>query len=198
MHHAILTLLIVGWTSCALAQDAASVITCPSPDGQFALRVTEPKGANPESPEAALIEKSSGKVIVNLGVVDAIYKDNSILVWSADSKWVAYGTRDNVEGETHVYYRTGADFEELDLPENLPSPDYKFRKRDDGGVKNYGAAVQPVRWLKPGLLELTSDSIKMARKTGVTYTGVIRFTVGFDSKHHATVRNVSKTKITFK
>jgi len=50
--------------------------------------------------------------------------------------------------------------------------------------------------LKSGVLELSSDSTMMSRADGATYTGVLVFTVGFDSQHHAFVRKVGKTKTT--
>jgi hypothetical protein len=53
-----------------------------------------------------------------------------------------------------------------------------------------------LRWLKSGELKLSSDSIMMSREDGATYTGVVVFTLGFDSQHRALVRKVGKTKTT--
>jgi hypothetical protein len=79
------------------------------------------------------------------------------------------------------------------LPEDLPSPDIKFPKKS-GPVKNYGGAVTPLRWLKSGELELSSDLMMLDRDTGATYTGVVRFTLAFDAQHDASVKKVGKTK----
>ena len=48
--------------------------------------------------------------------------------------------------------------------------------------------VSPVR--------VQMDSIMMSREDGATYTGVVVFTLGFDSQHRAFARKVGKTKTT--
>jgi hypothetical protein len=80
------------------------------------------------------------------------------------------------------------------LPEKLPSPRIKFPKGKEGNVKPYGGGVTPLRWLKSGELELSSEDMMLSRDDGKSYTGVVRFTISFDAKHKATVKNVGKTK----
>ena len=63
-------------------------------------------------------------------------------------------------------------------------------------MKNYGGAVEPLRWLRPGELQLASDATMLGRDDGRTYFGVIRFTLSFDAQHHASIKNVGKTKRT--
>jgi len=66
---------------------AAEEIKYPSPDRRFALRITAPQeGAGRK---VDLIEKDSGKVMIDLGTA----WPRQILVWSPDSKRVAYGCR---------------------------------------------------------------------------------------------------------
>jgi hypothetical protein len=156
----------------------------PSPNGHFALRITDGK--------VELIEEASGKVMVDLGEPWR----SQVLVWSADSKWMAYGNRGDKAGEVSVYFWNGSTFEEVPLPDELPSPDIKFRKehKRSGHVKNYGGAVTPLRWLKSGELELSSDSMMLHSDSGATYTGELRFTLAFDAQHHASVKKVGKTK----
>jgi len=94
-----------------------------------------------------------------------------------------------------VYFWNGSTFEEVSLPDDLPSPNIKFRKESKTGrVKNYGGAVTPLRWLKSGELELSSDLMMLTEVDGRTYTGEVRFTLAFDSQHHASVKKVGKTK----
>ena len=94
-----------------------------------------------------------------------------------------------------VYFWNGSAFEEMSLPDDLPSPDIKFRKENESGhVKNYGGAVTPLRWLKSGELELSSDLMMLTEGDGRTYTGELRFTLAFDAQYHATVKKVGKTK----
>ena len=75
-------------------------IKYPSPDGRFALRITESKD-NEDHPTVELIEKESGKVMVTLhsgSDTDVFDASESVLVWSGDSKRVAYGFRPNPPG----------------------------------------------------------------------------------------------------
>jgi hypothetical protein len=183
---AFLTLFALCWTAIGAAEDS-SPIKFPSPDGRFALRITAPQeGADRK---VDLIEKDSGKVMVDLGTA---YR-SQVLVWSADSKWAAYGNRGDKWGEASVYFWNGSTFEEVPLPD-MPGPEIKFRKGASGGVKNYGGAVMPLRWLKSGGLELSSDLMMLSRDDGATYTGVVLITLAFDAQHHATVKKVGKTK----
>ena len=66
---------------------AAEELKNPSPDGRFALRIIDEQ-------KVELIEKGSGSVMVDLG--EAWHNPgqvSQILVWSLDSKRVAYGNR---------------------------------------------------------------------------------------------------------
>ena len=109
------TLLLIGvlFLSSSLA---AEEIKNRSPDGRFALRITDDQ-------KVELIEKASGSVMVDLG--EAWHNPgqvSQILVWSGDSKRVAYGNRGYKEGEVSVYFWNGSSFEQVALPEELPSP----------------------------------------------------------------------------
>ena len=165
--------------------ETGDIIKSRSPDGRFGPRIT----SLPEQ-EAALIEKASGNALVNLGACGD--PDTTMLVWSADSKRVAYATRFQKDGETHVYFWNGTAFEEVDLPDDLPGPKLKLPKNSD--AKNYGGAETPLRWLKSGDLEMSSDLMMLSRDNGRTYTGVVRFIIAFDAQHHPSVKNVGKTK----
>jgi hypothetical protein len=188
MKRIVICLLAFYCAALGRAQDSSS-IKFPSPDGRFALRVS---GAEDEFAEVKieLVEKSSGKAMLDLGSIQR--KRLPDLLWSPDSKWVAYGTRDNRQGETNVYFWNGSAFEEVPLPDPLPGPDIKFRKGGNDHVKNYGGAVKPLKWLKSGGLVLSSD-VMMLRDDG-TYTGTIEITIAFDAQHHASIQKVSKSK----
>src|SRR4029077_1505273 len=139
-------------------------------------------------------EKATGSVMVDLG--EAWHNPgqvSQILVWSRDSKRVAYGNRGYKEGELSAYFWNGSTFEQVALPEELPSPDINL-PRDCGAVKNYGGAVTPLKWLESGQLELSSDLMMLSRESGDTCTGDLRFTLAFDAQHHASVKKVGKTK----
>jgi hypothetical protein len=177
-------------------------IKYPSPDGRFALRITQSKD-DEYHPTVELIEKNSGKVMLILHSAsdDELFDaSESVLVWSADSKSVAYGFRASPPGArlpslgALACFWNGSDFDKVFLPENLPSPRIKFPKGKDGNVKPYGGGVKPLRWLKSGDLEMSSEDMMLSRDDGKSYTGVLRFTVYFDAQHHPSVKKVGKTK----
>jgi hypothetical protein len=174
--------------------DENAPIRFPSPDDRFALRISAAQDTGDGDSKIDIIEKASGKVMLDLETAYSAHMSDTVLVWSADSKWVAYATRNNREGETSVYFWNGSAFAPVPLPET-PSPHIKYRKGDENaGVKNYGGATKPVRWLKSGGLELSSDQVMLSKESGVTYTGTVLVTIGFDAQHHASVKKVSKTK----
>jgi hypothetical protein len=186
------------WTSLSAEEE----IKYPSPDGRFALRITQTKD-NEDQPTVELIEKDSGKVMLTLhGGSDTEVFDasESVLVWSPDSKRVAYGFRANPPGarveerSALVCFWNGSGFDKVFLPEDLPVPDIKFPKGQGGNVKPYGGGVTPLRWLKSGDLELSSEDMMLSRDDGKSYTGVLQFTISFDAQHHASVKKVGKTK----
>jgi hypothetical protein len=140
--------------SCPLL--AAEELKYPSPDGRFALRITQPKD-DEYHPTAALIEKDPGKVMVtlhNASDIELFDPSESVLVWSADSKSVAYGFRGSspdvreVSRGVLVCFWNGSGFDKVFLPENLPVPEIKFPKGKGENVKPYGGGVKPLRWLK--------------------------------------------------
>lgn len=189
MLRGLVILLLTCCASLGSAEDT-SAVKFPSPDGRFALRVADLK--------VDLIETSSGKVMVDLGTL-WINRDNEserekpVLIWSADSKWVAYGTRTIAAGSTAVYFFDGSAFKEVALPSKLPEPKIKPRK-GDSGVKLKGYAEEPLKWTRPGELQLSSKLTGIGRDVGFNYTGSIVITVEFDAHHRASVKNVTVTK----
>ena len=160
----------------------------PSPDGRFALRISGDLKVD--------LIKTSGQILVDLGKLyvdpDTSYQEQPYLVWSADSKWAAYGTRNKVSGQTTAYFWNGVSFEEVQLPANLPEPKIEPHK-GSGGVKLKGYALAPLRWLKPGELELSNESMGIGREDGARYSGVVVITVELTAPH-ASVKKVGKTK----
>jgi len=127
MYRTFLSLTVIFWAAAGLAEDRVS-IKYPSPDGRFAMRIIEPTGDENTDLKIDLIEKTSGKVIVDLGTARPNHLSDTVLVWSGDSRWAAYATRGEREGETSVYFWNGSAFAEIPLPDNMPGPDIKFRK----------------------------------------------------------------------
>jgi hypothetical protein len=149
---------------------AEEEIKYPSPDGKFALRITQSKDAE-YHPTVELIEKSSGKVILTLHVgseSDAFDPSECVLVWSADSKRVAYGFRANPPGArildlgTLVCFWNGSGFDKVFLPENLPQPDIKFpkgKRRERETLRGRGEAVEVVEVGRSGDVQRGHDAL---------------------------------------
>jgi hypothetical protein len=114
MFRTFLSLVALCWAAVGLAEDHFSV-KCPSPSGRFAMRITEPAEGENAEVKIELIEKTSGKVTADLGTACARHLSETVLVWSADSKWVAYATRGEREGETSVYFWNGLAFDQIPL-----------------------------------------------------------------------------------
>lgn len=180
----------------AFAQDPdEEPISFRSPDGRFDLRITDgPKNNNQGDSTLEVFETASNKVVGDLGPMSSSQLSRSVLVWSADSKRIAFGSGGDRHRETAVYFWNGSVFDSVPLPEDLPSPKIKFRKGANGAVKNYGGGVRPIRWLKSGDLELSNEEMMLSRVDDMTYTGTIVITIGFDAQRHAAVKKVSKTK----
>ena len=178
----------------ALAADDDETKSFDSPDRRFTLKVTAASTDDGE-PKLEVLEKASGKVVGDLGTDYPPIARRIKVAWSADSKRLAYRTAGEKDWSTEVYFWDGSGFRYVKLPEELPSPEIKFRKSDEeGGVKNYGGGVEPVRWSKSGDLELRSEETQMARESSRTYTGTVTITISFDAQNKASVKSVSKSK----
>ncbi len=124
---------------------AEEEIKYPSPDGRFALRITQSKD-DEYHPMVELIEKDSGNVMVALArwlrTPICSMPSECVLVWSPDSKRVAYGFRANPPGarveerRALVCFWNGSGFDKVFLPENLPSPRHQVSQRKGGEREN--------------------------------------------------------------
>lgn len=115
-----------------------------------------------------LVSLPSKEVVLNVG---QDYRGNAPhVIWSQDSKWFAFPLSDGPRVTyTHVYHRSGDNFSEFKT-DNLQL-DVK------GNVRN--EYVNPIRWLKPGILLLEQfDIFRGGEGKDATY----RFTARFDGK----------------
>lgn len=153
-----------------------------SPDGQFALRIS--CSSEPEDPDnidsslitaVDLVSLPSKRVAVNVGEEGT----SPHLIWSPDSKWVAFPLSEGHRvTDTHVYHLSGEEFTQLETE--------SLRVDAKGDVRN--EYVNPVRWIKPGVLLLEQfDIFRGGDGEDATY----QFTAKFDEK-------TGKFKITLK
>ena len=161
-----------------------------SPDQKFGVLIScSDKPQRPDDIDPTLITAvdlvslPSKKVIVkNLRNND---NDGSPahVVWSQDSKWLAYSLESGPRvSDTYVYHRSGDDFGDPLNTENL-QVDVR------GDVRN--EYVSPIRWVKPGVL-LLEQYIIFRGEDGKDAT--FRFTGRFDEKTGKS-RIISKKKL---
>jgi len=197
--HTIFALLLAWWVSDGVAENN-STIRFPSPDGRFALRVTNDLKVD-------LIDQASGNVVLELPT--PLRKEDKV-IWSADSKWLAFNHRGNETAEltgasgktteVTVYFWNGASFEKVKLPE-LPEPQLQLKSYKKAGHP-FGRElhfdkddVTPLRWLKSGALEVSREyGITDNTVESVSYSRVYIITIGFDAKRVAFVQNITKQK----
>lgn len=127
-----------------------------------------------------LVSLPSKKVVVNVG---QDYEGSPPhVIWSKDPNWFAYPLASGLRvTDAYVYHRSGDEFTQLET-ENL-HVDVK------GDVRN--EYVNPIRWVKPGVLLLEQyDIFRGGEGKDVTY----RFTARFDEKT-GKLRIISKKKM---
>jgi hypothetical protein len=150
-----------------------------SPDGKFALRVAR-EDKQPFPQNAALVDAKTRKVVLELDA-NHLFDPEAKLVWSSDSQWVAYWNRIDERmnsSTTRVLVRNGSAFDEIKLPE-LPLP--KLPDQAPSSEKR-STRIKPVRWSKPGSLDLEYEII-----TENGWRGATKFAVQFDRQQPASI-----------
>jgi len=187
-----------------LAEEATNF---PSPDSRFVLSVGSYEAGHVDSATgnwiidskekpAAIIDQVSHKVLLQLE--SPLRPQEDMVLWSADSKWIAFNHRGNKQTDLSVYFWNGESFEKVTLPE-LPEPKLKFRPNKKPLAEQIvhfdEDTVTPVRWLKSGAL-VVSREYGMTDNTveSVSYSRVYIITIGFDAKRIAFLQNIAKQK----
>ena len=145
-----------------------------SPDGKFAMRIS--CSSEPEDPNnidsslitaVKLVSLPSKKAVMNL---PQNYSGSAAaLIWSQDSKWLAFSLHSGPRvSDTYVYHSSGDLFIQLDTQE--------LRVDAEGDVRN--EFVNPVRWVKPGVLLLEQNDVFRGDGKDANYG----FTASFDEK----------------
>jgi hypothetical protein len=148
-----------------------------SPDGKFAIRISwsaEPEDPNDIDPNlitaVELVSLPSKKIVINgLGNGEGGAPN---VIWSQDSNWLALPVSEGHRVTyTPVYHLSGDDF----VP--VVGENEELRVDIRGDVRN--EYVNPIRWVKPGVLLLEQyDIFRGGEGKDATY----RFTVKFDEK----------------
>jgi len=168
-----------------------------SPDGRYALLVTEDPGGDWEKDRVELIELATKRALVSLRDVGDIYNVSikAKLDWSADSQRVAAYAGWKRGGTTRLFVRERDGFSEVKLPELPDLPDEPSPAIAQTNKEGFTRAitisdVSFVRWLKSGgaVLELHNC---WGGESG-SWGWHIIVTIEIDSKRQATITKVEK------
>ena len=160
-------------------------IKFPSPDGKFALRLFVDYAHG--LAQTAIIKMPKHAVVRELDDKGAPYIWEQKLVWSADSRRVAFFRTNHRGGDTTVYFRTGDSFKEVELPE-LPSPEFSPERPEACEVLEH--VDRPIRWLESGALLLYSKLEDECENKGA-----VEITIGFDKEHKPSILKATKTAV---
>ncbi|HEX4697538.1 MAG TPA: hypothetical protein VH254_07690 [Candidatus Udaeobacter sp.] len=166
----------------------------PSPDGKFAVLLTEDEKEE-DRVKIQLIEVSSGKVVLDLAESGHPHSGHCKLLWSPDSERFAFYEARHRGGDTTVYFWNESAFAESPLPQLGDCATARQKKELEGkGVHKFiEADTAPKEWLKSGALVLMNAQgweTKDGNLRGCTQT----VTIAFDAKHKASVQRVADKK----
>ena len=171
-------------------KETAEQIRAQSPDAKFALRVGYDREMNEQmlrvnhpKPEKGIFSEAIAslaivsipdKQVVHDLTEEVLSKGNNFggltLLRSSDSKWCAFYVSSPRYGSTSVYRLDGGKFV-------LAHPPHELTIDTKDSVRN--EYISPVRWVKPGVLQLSVERILRGDDEG---DGIIGFTARFDGK----------------
>lgn len=191
----IIGLILIAHSSLAQEEEKptatiAEILRDTSPDGKFAMRIKYDKDLNDRMLRAdnpkpksnifseaitiielvSLPDKEAAATLFNAAKDFGNYFHDITLLWSSDSKWCAFYFSFPRTGHTAVYHLSGEKFKAANKAEELTPP-------TKGSVRN--EYISPVRWVKPGVLQLDVERVFRGDYAGDGYSA---FTVRFDGK----------------
>ena len=142
------------------ADDDASSVNDPSPDGRFAFLRARQSVEGDFQKTCDLIEKASKKVLLRVGASDVGSNRFDVSVrWSPDStRFALFASYNHFGSDLTVYLRTGSTFRQVKLP-NISEPDvpgklkrgYEWKQTNIGDKSSNG-------WRKDGTLPVRTTS----------------------------------------
>lgn len=149
-----------------------------SPDKKYALW-QEYADKQPYHGDVKLIDAKSGQALVVLDTqVEPFSKK---LRWAKDSQRVAYFNDAEKEGVTRVFFRNGAAFDEVRLPD-FPAPALPAIAASNSQASATRTRVEPVRWTDSG--ELVIEKELQNNEWG---RAALELTLAFDQDRHASI-----------
>jgi len=188
----------------SLQAEEKEIIKDKSPDKKFALRLIH----GGEGWDTSIVELASKKKIIDLEVVATSgdherrawvasvdtfriedYARDAKLVWSNDSKRVAYFNEDRDEHTMSVYFRNGETFEEVALPE-LPRCN-EIKDEDPKYLTTVSYTLTPKYWFESGGLFVEVRGEWQTLK-GEMIGCPQNVTLAFDAQHKASIKKTEK------
>jgi hypothetical protein len=161
---------------------AGELIKSRSPNGKFAMLLKDESTTQ-------LIEVKSRKVWMELEEVGRPWAKDSKLVWSPDSKYFAHFVASRRGGTTEVYRQNGMSFEELKLPE------FPQCKSKTNVGKQFGAGVEPKRWVNSNTLMLfATEEWEDADDPNRTHKCEQTVRIAFDPEGKASIQSVTPSE----
>ena len=149
-----------------------------SPDKKYALW-QEYADKQPYYGDVKVIDARSGQPLVVLDTqVEPFSKK---LLWARDSQRVAYFNDAKKYGVTRVFFRNGASFDEVKLPD-VPPPSLPAIAASESDASETRTRVEPLRWTDSG--ELVMEKELQNNEWG---RAALEVTLTFDPEHHASI-----------
>ena len=161
-----------------------------SPNKQWALRMGTAAGEG-ESVPMSIVEAKSLTDLVTFGELAAALLPRAKVVWSADSKRLAYYHPLRRGGACDVYFLVDGVWTEVKLPPLPEPPDAPIKNGELAEETPVADDVNPLRWQKDGALVLTRAREDIS--AGKTYRCEVVATVTWPDGKEAKVGTVKKS-----
>lgn len=171
--------MLLAWCFVGATVDGNERLECKSPDGKFALLYVADNGEGYEG-TSGIVDTLTRKVVADLGR-NGPHHSVTDLFWSADSQRVACFNEAGI-GTTRVLFRSGAGFEEIQLPD-LPDPNPPAVTPSNTPAKETERRLVPIAWLKSGDLLLENELLN-----STWGRAALEITIGFDRERRASIR----------
>jgi hypothetical protein len=169
--------------------EAKDIIKDKSPDGKFALQISR----TDEGWWSAEIVGLKSEDVVFLEIYQNMV-EGVRLVWSKDSERVAYFEPDRRGGSTHIYFRNGSNFDEVEYPDVPECSENPNAQGSATHFKTTDATSSPKEWLKSGALVVAvEESWLTDDENGHHCSETV--TIAFDANRKASIESVKNKKI---
>lgn len=175
---------ILPLTAAEKKRPASAADSTRSPDGHYRVKleiVTSAEGGREQT--ATLVDAQTGATLRDLGSAGSPWTDSTRILWSPDSRRIAYVTASRRGDWTTFIVHHGDQWEEVPFP-SVPDFDWKGRHPDS---KTILASWSAVRWSRPEVLlvdnEVEDDAGQSAK---------VHYAFTFDSQNHLTVKRLKK------